>query len=430
METLIQIFQDVILTNRMPIGSLMLVCTKWHQAIHNAPLLWSIIDIDVPKSTPALESCAQYCQKAVIRSRERLLDIKLSFSKPRNRPQNDREEVQNLGLLRLFDQIYEGDTLSTPETIEPPAPPSPKRSLQEAILSTLIGPKGEIMKRWKSFQYTCTSEAAQDPMISLLSQGRFSFPTPVLESFILDSNYLLWQMSGNSMRLAHTDRMIRKTPPLPCMPRVKTLKISGIELSVHKKLMNPAIIHEFSCIFKNPDAFRFMLSFQSLSRLHIGFKGVTRSLNSMEDTITFPNLTFLHISVGLPAKIWALLHTPKLENLFLESLSGGRAYGDARIFRTFPQLNRFDIKGLPNVWSGQYLTLDFAINSPNLALLTYDQDNKDIMSWVVKRLIRPSSPLFSKLDQISIRKVIYDQRSGKSLYEEKPVAIRAFLKKK
>jgi hypothetical protein len=426
MEVLAHIFYYFVLTTRTPVGSLMLVCTKWHQAIQNSPLLWSIIDIDVPKSISGLDGCAKYCENAVIRSGNRLLDITFSFSKSKNSPPHDGDEVQNKGPLRLGDEIHPCHSISKNKT---PNKSNPEQSLREAILHTLIGPKGEVMKRWKSFHYTSTLDVALDPMISLLNQCYFRFPTPFLESFILDPSCFPWQISGDSVRHAYSDRMIRRAPPLPCMPRVKTLKIPGIELSVHKKDIDPAILQEFACIFKNADAFRFILSSQSLSHLHIGFRP-SRWSNSIEGPITFPRLEFLHVSAGFPPKFWSLLNTPKVETLVLDSLSAGRPYESARISRTFPQLKRLDVRHLSIKRPNKYLVIDFVVNSPNLALLTYCQHSTGFMFYILDSFTRPSCPLFSKLDQISVGEVVYDERSGKRLCEEQPVNIRTFREKR
>ncbi|PVF97001.1 hypothetical protein CPB86DRAFT_468188 [Serendipita vermifera] len=230
LEVIAEIAYYVILTTRIPIGRLMLVSTKWHQAIINAPLLWTIIDINVRKSVPTLESCAKYCANCVLRSGELPVDIKLTFSKPKTRLDHVLHDLENEGLFRHYREIYQDSNLP-----DLPSSASVERSLQETIFRTLIGSKGEVMRRWKSFHYICSSDAKNstfmsgakdDLMMSLLDLGWFSHPTPLLESFIVDSPHLIWDFNGPNIRHAYSETSIQNTmPQLPYMPRVQTLRI-------------------------------------------------------------------------------------------------------------------------------------------------------------------------------------------------------------
>jgi hypothetical protein len=207
------------------------------------------------------------------------------------------------------------------------------------------------------------------------------------------------------------------------MPQVQTLKILGIDLPVHRKDIRPQNIREFGCILQSVDAFRFILSLRNLSTLHIGFKETTLSSDPFDGPIIFPHLEYLHVTAALPDKFWALLNAPKLETVFLDSLSIGRPYESERIIGTFPQLKRLDIYSLANSLPNRYLALDFATHSPKFAMFTYGQHNKEIMSSTLREFARR----VSKLDHISVTRVMYDERSGKPLWEDEPVNIDTFL---
>jgi hypothetical protein len=80
-ETLLQIFESLVEEDSLAIASVLLVCHKWHHLVMSQESLWSRLSFRVPKRRVLkyLRASQQYTDMALLRSRERLLDITIDF---------------------------------------------------------------------------------------------------------------------------------------------------------------------------------------------------------------------------------------------------------------------------------------------------------------------------------------------------------------
>ncbi|PVF97000.1 hypothetical protein CPB86DRAFT_468178 [Serendipita vermifera] len=392
-ELLTEVLYDVIITtggNR----PFLRVCKRWYQVILATPLLWSIIDIHVPKSADSLNTCIEYCRKAIKYSGKCLLDIKLSFRTPR------AKELP----FTAPSSLREGALI--PHTF-------PLR-LQKSLLDKMIGSNGEVMRRWRSFECIWDFDDPLDPLSMVLGLGQFSYPTPSLERLILDSNSFAMHLIPG------------KKPQFPHLPRIQVLRTPSIDLAIHERSVDTNSLRDVALICRNPETFRLVLASNNLTRLLIGYSG--NSPNLENNLLTFPHLEMLCATGKLPVNFWNLLDAPKLESVTLVRFITIPWYTTQRMSRTLPSLKRLALRDLIGALLAlQWLISDFVIQAPNLTRLQCDVLSQEVMFRVLKNLDQEGL-LSSRLDTMFFEEMFDYDWQGTIFEGGCPTKIRTLLR--
>ncbi|KIM31220.1 hypothetical protein M408DRAFT_21293 [Serendipita vermifera MAFF 305830] len=149
-EMLLRTFEHFLSDNHRLIHRLLLVCKTWNRMVMQSPRLWARIQlspVSYEEFLHSYESPPQYMEVFIQRSQSVLLDIELDYSSHKPRFEYVRDKV-----------IETVSSISTSETLhnqvldlqfESPEYDSYfKYTMDE--LSTLVGPMGANMKKWRS----------------------------------------------------------------------------------------------------------------------------------------------------------------------------------------------------------------------------------------------------------------------------------------
>ncbi|CAG8697845.1 13151_t:CDS:2, partial [Acaulospora colombiana] len=188
-ELFTEVLAWVITSEPSSITSLKLVCRAWYRAIIDTPQLCTSIRVIIPGRLDDIAACVAFCKTAVQRSGQLPLDIKVNYShlpnfETRCEAKFKREWVEpedKSSSLRWKNHFLRIDGLDHPVP----------RHLLPLILKplvTLVGDKGTIMSRWRTFDLIANNFwYVQGWGQGTLSRAIFMIeamgkPTPLLES--------------------------------------------------------------------------------------------------------------------------------------------------------------------------------------------------------------------------------------------------------
>jgi hypothetical protein len=334
-KILVNVLYELLLApNSGPIGRLMGVCKQWQQVILNAPLLWSVIHLNIPSSLDKLDSLVAYCQNCVKQSASAPLDICLYFPEIKDRKHStiklkQRDKLLQSGgprLHRWLDRVSHDD----PNTIEERM--KAHYAQWKRILQILVGDRGEVMGRWNSFEcdFFC-KQRRHNPILAFLEWNQFDYSTKTLENMVEERHSQIspWQ----------------KTPPPPLLPGRYVCRLPNIDGLVNLHGFERPSIRDLVYSWKDPDSLRFILTLHSLTHLHIEFFN-TQKVDPRAGQEAIIDLDKeMNIGQGSLRDFWVRLEAPNLETLILTDFMSTLYLPVPIIINyTFPSLKRIVIR--------------------------------------------------------------------------------------
>ncbi|KIM31213.1 hypothetical protein M408DRAFT_21287 [Serendipita vermifera MAFF 305830] len=152
-EMLLRIFEYFLSENHRLIRCLLLVCKHWNRTVMQSPRLWARIQLspsDYEEYRYSPKSLIQYVEVCIQRSQSVLLDIELDYNSLRTREVYIRDTVFE-AISDIFDDYP--NVLNQVANLDCDfASPEYDKYFDQNMkeLSTLFGPMGAHMKRWRS----------------------------------------------------------------------------------------------------------------------------------------------------------------------------------------------------------------------------------------------------------------------------------------
>jgi hypothetical protein len=325
-EILYQIFTYHVRETSMGLRTLSMVCKGWKEIIEDtsdeSKMLWTMIRVAIPPEVSRINSCIAYCQKAIEKSGQEVVDISLDYT-PASRVPWDRI---------LYEHVLESlkklcDDSEYHEKLYAWLPKACRRGDNEQFrlhysthflkpLATLAGEKGCWINRWRSFELQ--GEQSYLSLFRMRDIGPYlKDNAPNLESIKITNKgrfVTVWENKDwfqQLPNLKHLSLTYLHVPiaPIPISPKkLETLKLPWF--SDYKDL---AVI--LDCTNLRSLAFS----------IKHGLEEEEKSID-FEKEYNFPHLQELHVRGSVPQKFWKAVRLPVLKQL---------TFGDRRVSTSF-----------------------------------------------------------------------------------------------
>ncbi|KIM31214.1 hypothetical protein M408DRAFT_255710 [Serendipita vermifera MAFF 305830] len=235
-EMLLHILEYFLSKNHRLIRRLLLVGNHWNRMVMQSPRLWARIQLsplDYEEYRYSSASLLRYVEVCIQRSKSVPLDIELDYEYLRTREEYVQERILRT-VYDITDSSSLADQVSNLDFVSPEYDAYFEQTTNE--LSTLIGPMGAHMERWRSL-YLCLPVYDYSLALNILEMMRRAAPN--LESVSLSQIEYILDMNDHGW-------FDEDETPLLSIPSLRSLKLDDAEAALLLKdiVMTPsALVH-------------------------------------------------------------------------------------------------------------------------------------------------------------------------------------------